>query len=247
MIVCRICHKEKKEDEFSARIGSLTGYRTECKPCLSLLAKKRYETNRVSVIEKVKEYALAHKEKRAADNKAWRTKNHVLVKEYSQRPEVKAAKLERQKAYYQKNKEKVKKYIHGWNDRNKDKRREVKREYEASRYQNDPIYIIRKRLRARQNAILKSKGVYQQGKKVADFIGCTLPELKRHIESLFEIGMSWENKSLWHLDHIVPVVSFDLTNENQIKECFSFRNLRPLWAEENRQKGAKTVPKRKAK
>ena len=245
MIVCRLCHEEKEEEKFSPRPSSSTGYRTECKDCLSSLAKVRYSKNRETIIEKVRKYAEANKERRSRDNKAWREKNADAIRAHSKLPEIKKAKTDRQKAYYQRNKEKVKAYIRGWNEKNKDRRREVKREYESDRYKADPVYLIRKRLRARQNAILKIKGAYHAGKKAADFIGCSLEELKRHIESQFEIGMSWENRNLWHLDHIVPVSSFDLSKEEEVKKCFSFRNLRPLWAEENRQKGAKTVPKRK--
>jgi len=69
-------------------------------------------------------------------------------------------------------------------------------------------------------------------------LGCTYQELAAHIESLFQPGMSWENRDEWHVDHIKPCASFDLTDPAQQKECFHFTNLQPLWADENLRKGA---------
>ena len=47
--------------------------------------------------------------------------------------------------------------------------------------------------------------------------------------------MSWENRSLstWHIDHIRPCESFDLTDKEQQKVCFNYRNQQPLPAKEN--------------
>ena len=45
--------------------------------------------------------------------------------------------------------------------------------------------------------------------------------------------MTWENRSLWHIDHIKPCISFDLTKEEEQKKCFHWSNLQPLWAKEN--------------
>lgn len=53
--------------------------------------------------------------------------------------------------------------------------------------------------------------------------------------------MSWDNYGLrgWHIDHIRPVASFDLTDEKQLYECFNYKNTQPLWAEDNLKKGSK--------
>jgi hypothetical protein len=47
--------------------------------------------------------------------------------------------------------------------------------------------------------------------------------------------MSWDNWSLkgWHIDHIRPISSFDLSDPAQQKECFHYSNLQPLWAIDN--------------
>ena len=60
-------------------------------------------------------------------------------------------------------------------------------------------------------------------------------------ESLFQSGMTWENhgKYGWHIDHIRPCSSFDLTDPEQQKLCCHYTNLQPLWAKDNLSKGYK--------
>ena len=62
---------------------------------------------------------------------------------------------------------------------------------------------------------------------------CSTDELNKHLESLFQQGMSWDNYGEWHIDHIRPCASFDLTDFEQQKQCFHYSNLQPLWAADN--------------
>ena len=80
------------------------------------------------------------------------------------------------------------------------------------------------------------------GSAVRD-LGCSVEELKRHLEKQFQPKMNWENYGLygWHIDHIKPLVNFDLTNREQFLEACHYTNLQPLWAEDNLSKGAKCV------
>ena len=66
-------------------------------------------------------------------------------------------------------------------------------------------------------------------------LGCTLGELRLHIEKQFKPGMTWENHGVhgWHTDHKIPLASFDLSDREQFLEACHFSNLQPLWAEEN--------------
>ena len=75
-----------------------------------------------------------------------------------------------------------------------------------------------------------------------ELCGCSLDELKAWLEKQFIENMNWENRSLWHVDHIRPCASFDLTDIEQQKQCFHFTNLQPLWAADNFKKGAKWSP-----
>ena len=60
--------------------------------------------------------------------------------------------------------------------------------------------------------------------------------------SSFKTGMTRENHGkVWHIDHIIPCASFDLTDPDQQKKCFHYTNLQPLWAKENLIKGVKIL------
>jgi len=70
-------------------------------------------------------------------------------------------------------------------------------------------------------------------------LGCTVNEVRDHIESQFTEGMTWDNYGEWHIDHIKPCASFDLTIDEEQKKCFHYSNLQPLWAEDNIRKSDK--------
>lgn len=103
-------------------------------------------------------------------------------------------------------------------------------------------YMIGRKLRSRVSAAIRSQSVAKKGKTV-DLIGCDIPTLRKHIEDQFEPWMTWENWGLntWHIDHIRPIASFDLSDPEQKMQCFHYRNLQPLSASENFKKSKKWV------
>ena len=105
--------------------------------------------------------------------------------------------------------------------------------YEAKRIKIDPQYKLRKRLRARMKLALING--YKKGMAI-NLLGCSILELKKHLESLFQNGMSWKNYGKWHLDHIKPCSLFDLTKPDEQAQCFHYSNLQPLWAHDNLKK-----------
>ena len=72
-------------------------------------------------------------------------------------------------------------------------------------------------------------------------LGCSVDQLKVYIESKLLSGMSWNNYALhgWHLDHIRPLASFDLSDPEQFKQAVHYTNLQPMWAVDNLKKGAR--------
>ena len=79
----------------------------------------------------------------------------------------------------------------------------------------------------------------KKNKTTKEFLGCSMEDLKAHLENQFSTGMSWDNYGEWHLDHIKPCCSFDLTDIEQQNVCFHYTNLQPLWAMDNIKKSGK--------
>jgi hypothetical protein len=105
-----------------------------------------------------------------------------------------------------------------------------------ARIKETPFYKIRSRLSTRVRLALKGLG---KSKTTPEYLGCSIPEFKYHLEGLFTDGMSWDNIGKWHIDHIRPCRTFDLTDIEQQKLCFNFRNLQPLWKIDNLKKSGK--------
>ena len=74
-----------------------------------------------------------------------------------------------------------------------------------------------------------------------ELIGCSYEELKVYLESLFKIGMNFDNYGEWELDHIYPISKFNLNNIDEIKKCFNYKNIQPLWKIENLKKYNKII------
>jgi hypothetical protein len=72
-------------------------------------------------------------------------------------------------------------------------------------------------------------------------LGCSIAAFKKYIEGKFQSGMSWDNWGKWHLDHIAPLSSFDLTDRSQFLIAAHYTNYQPLWAEDNLKKGNRVV------
>jgi len=104
---------------------------------------------------------------------------------------------------------------------------------------NNPHSKICRELRARTKLILKRALASKRIGPISNLIGCTGKELVVHLESQFEPGMSWDNRSEWHIDHIAPISSFNLLDPEQRAKASHYTNLQPLWAKENLQKGNK--------
>lgn len=110
-------------------------------------------------------------------------------------------------------------------------------EYNQARLKSDPVFALAKRLRSRLAKSVKAAGTGKAGKTL-HLVGCTPQELKAHIEAQFVDGMTWENRDEWHLDHVRPLASFDLTDPEQQAAAMHFTNLAPVWAVDNMAKGS---------
>lgn len=121
-----------------------------------------------------------------------------------------------------------------WQKKNRILRRPYLTAWRNNRRRINPAFRIKGVCSARLYKALKSSGKAKNARTLA-LVGCTIPELIKHLEAQFQPGMTWENHSLrgWHIDHIRPCASFDLTDPDQQRVCFHYTNLQPLWAREN--------------
>jgi hypothetical protein len=142
-----------------------------------------------------------------------------------------------EKTYRDLNKDKIKIVKKSYQRINRDKINKTKRNYRSYKRNADVQYTLSESLRNRLRRSLS--GTYVGS--VIEYLGCTVPELKTYLESKFQPGMNWDNYGYygWHIDHIKPLASFDLTDREQLLEACHYTNLQPLWAIDNLRKGAK--------
>ena len=111
-------------------------------------------------------------------------------------------------------------------------------EWKMERYHSNPLYRLKDIRRRQLLQFIKSVGGTKTG-RTEELLGYTAEELKIHLESLFQEGMTWNNQGKWHIDHIIPQSHF--TSIDQIKECFALNNLKPEWGDWNMSKGNRFV------
>jgi hypothetical protein len=168
----------------------------------------------------------------------WREDNREQHNSWRKRNPEQRAKS--QKKYLETHPERRKKSSLDWIKRNLDHHRAYQRELNKRRQREDPDYRFRKNLRSRLHKAVTRASVAKSGKTM-DLIGCTVAELKLHLERQFSVGMAWDNyghgAGRWNIDHRIPCASFDLTDPEQQRHCFHFSNLQPMWHPENVAKG----------
>lgn len=146
--------------------------------------------------------------------------------------EIKEERKKRQEYYY-KNREKILK-------KQKDLRLKEENNIKFIKNKKRLVKSLRSRVYLALRDNIKSKITMQ-------LIGCSIDELRKHIELQFKDGMDWKNHGAgfngrgmkeWHIDHIIPCASFDLSKPEEQQKCFHYSNLQPLWATENLQKNS---------
>lgn len=113
---------------------------------------------------------------------------------------------------------------------------EKEQEYYRYRMRTDINYRLRRNLRSRFHGALKRN--MKKGSAV-ELLGCSIDDLKLHLEKQFKEGMSWDNYGKWEIDHIMPLYQCDMNDIEQLKIYWNFNNLRPLWKIENQQRAKK--------
>lgn len=231
---CTKCGVEKALEAFDRKKEGKLGRASWCKTCVR-------DYNRAHVQRpEVRERKRARK--RQPEYNAWkrayaqRPENKEKLRAYRQRPKYR----EWKRAYQQR--PEYKKWERAYRQRpeSKEWKRDYLRSYVRDRYRTDRAFKLMWNLRRRVRHALKGTC---KSARTLELLGCTVEELRVHLEAQFKPGMTWENQGRygWHVDHIRPCASFDMSDPEQQRACFHYTNLQPLWAKENMSKGAKLL------
>lgn len=151
--------------------------------------------------------------------------------EYFQKNKQKA--LQQAKDNYRKNIKQRRQWYRDWYKKNQQKIQAGQTILRRNKRRNNLQYRLACNLRNRLNKAIKN---LTKNQTTLTLLGCSIQHLKTHLQNQFIEGMSWDNYGQWHIDHIRPCASFDLSDPTQVKECFHYSNLQPLWAIENLKK-----------
>jgi hypothetical protein len=138
------------------------------------------------------------------------------------------------KEWSEKNRDRLNEYHRDWRDENRDKWRENKRLYQKKRKDSDPLYKLISNFRTAIYQVLKESNVEKNG-RYFEVLNYSAQDLITHLEKQFKDGMNWENYGKWHVDHILPISSFDIKEigDEEFMKCWSLENLQPLWGRDN--------------
>jgi hypothetical protein len=251
------CQIEKNESEFNKNKNTKDGLQHQCRACQKQYKKEHKQEK----TEYQKQWRIEHKEELVEYEKQRYIKNKYKIDEKSKQHHIdnpeyakqyysenKKEILECHKQYRIENKEEVCKKSKEWRDQNPEYQREYriknpeyKKQYEREKLKTDLNYKLSHYLRARLNKAIN--GDYKSGSAIND-LGCSIEELCIRLVSLFynrySTGekMTWKNYGKeWHIDHIIPLSFFDLTDRGQLLIAVHYTNLQPLWKEDNLSKG----------
>jgi hypothetical protein len=235
---CTKCGKIKNYSEFHKNKNEKDGFGYWCKDCARIVMKIWRNKNKEHRKNYIKNWRKKNKDHVRDYNKVncakWRKLNPNYNKKYFKTwyKENEKKHKETGKKWYLANKEYMLKKMKEYQKNNKDKIRATRRKWEKKERRNNINYKIMQNLRSRLRDAIK-KG--HKSKRTLKLLGCSLDKLKQHLESKFTKGMSWETYGLygWHIDHIRPCCTFDLSKPKEQLKCFNYKNLRPLWAKDN--------------
>ena len=248
---CKVCEESKEKSEFYSRKAK-NGRRWDstCKDCRKSKQGERYrnldETEKEELLEKVRKRGKTYREsgRESEVKKIWRESNKDKVNEYQRRWRGSDNGKAQRQRHYEENKEELLKKNMDRHYKNREdpiwveKQNALARE-RMRRYALDPVWKLAQGVRRDVGmAIKRSNGV--KGGRTFEALPYTPQQLKEHLESQFQEGMTWDNHGEWHIDHIIPqaALRYDSLEHPNFLKCWALDNLQPLWAKENLRKGS---------
>lgn len=237
MKTCSECKTEKSLSEFYKEKKGSQGVKSTCKSCYEKTKKKYYHDNLDKNRERQRNFASSEIQRNK--RRQYRKQNADKIRQYKKQYEATNKQIlnEKRKMYKQKM---YREKGSPWKD---EKYRLYMREYQKRKTREDPLFRLRRNLRARLRDAFKFSDANKKSNSF-DLIGCTIEHLKQHLESQFSFGMSWANygKNGWVIDHSLPLKMFNLVLESEQRKCFHWSNLQPLWMTDNIAKGGQFDP-----
>lgn len=207
--LCKKCQILKNVDDFSLNSKAKDKKQTNCKLCQN-------ESNKIRQRIRKKEDPI------------YRESIRLINQEYKSRPEYQQQKKLYKKTFNEKNKEKNREWLRKWTNNNREHVNAEAKFRQRRRRAEDINFKILGNLRHRIWLALRGN---IKSQVTAALLGCSIEEFKTFLENQFKAGMTWENYGpIWHIDHIIPCVSFDLSQPKEQQKCFHYSNMRPLWA-----------------
>lgn len=231
---CSSCKIYYILDQFNYDKSTWDNLRRECKNCLKEYRKK----NKERMTEYNKKYWQDTKETQTEKNKVWRQNNQERIKENMRKwlEENADRKKQTDKKYREEHREQKNEYMRLWKRKNYLKLKWMP-EKSKELFEHKIKYNTSRRIREMLGQ--------EKSERCLDYVGCSLDKFRIHLESSFQDGMSWKNygestthgkRFAWHIDHIIPCSAFDLSNPIHQRACFHYKNLQPLWWDQNIQK-----------
>ena len=181
----------------------------------------------------IKRWKDAHRDQIRAEGRAyWRSRHIPKVHSLISIQDRKKKKADKDRRYREKHSDLLRRRKADYYQREKKKSTEKA----MNRWRTDIRVRLASNLRSRIGSAIRKQ--CKVGSAVGD-LGCSIESFKEYISSKFQHGMSWENWGEWHLDHVVPLISFDLTDREQFLKACHFTNYQPLWAVDNLRKGGR--------
>lgn len=122
-----------------------------------------------------------------------------------------------------------------WRKHNKRKAIESKNRCIKNRKSIDPSFKVKVNIMSAMSCALTGS---RKCAHTTELLGCSIEELRNHLERLFQPDMKWDNygRNGWHIDHVIPLTYFDMSDPEQQRRAWHYTNLQPLWAADNRKK-----------
>ena len=141
--------------------------------------------------------------------------------------------IQKQRIYDFENRERIINKNKGYYLKNRDQIMAQNKIYTNNRYKTDINFRLISNTRSRIYNSLKGMTKQSSTKKI---LGIDIDLYRKWLEFQFTPEMNWLNIEV---DHIKPICMFDVSDDEQLKEAFSWKNTQPLLKQDNRQKGTK--------